>query len=73
MVRRVRMVAETVLGRKFQPISTPVKRRSSLTRLPFAKIIHGSVVKAKNRLNYVKTLYRGSQWGCSKHGTRLIF
>ena len=31
MVRRVRMVAETVLGGKFEPISTRVKRRSSFT------------------------------------------
>ena len=44
MVRRVRMVAKTVLGRKFEPISTRVERWSSLTRLPYAYIIHGSVV-----------------------------
>ena len=50
MVRRVRMVAETVLGREFESISTRVERRSLLTCLPYAYI------KVKNRLNYVKTL-----------------
>ena len=54
MVRLVRMVAEPVLGRKFEPISTRVERWSSLTRLPCAYIIHGSVVASKT-LNYVKT------------------
>ena len=47
MVRRVRMVAETVLVVKFEPTSTRVERRSSLTFLPFAYIIHGNVVKSK--------------------------
>ena len=47
MVGRVRMVAETVLGRKFEPISTRVRRRTSLTCLPCAYIIHGNVVKSK--------------------------
>ena len=44
VVRRVRMVVETILGRKFEPISTRVERWSSLTRLPFGHIIRGSVV-----------------------------
>ena len=43
MVRQVRMVAETVLGRKFELISTRVERWRSLTRLPCAYIKHGSV------------------------------
>ena len=47
MARRVRMVAETVLGRKFELISTRVDQRSSLTCLPRAYIIHGNVVKSK--------------------------
>ena len=47
MVRRVGMVAETVVGRKFEPISTRVERWSSLTRPPCAYITHGSVVKSK--------------------------
>ena len=47
MVHRVRMAAVTVLGRKFEPISTTVQRWSSLTCLPCAYIIHGSVVKSK--------------------------
>ena len=33
MVRRVRMVAETVMGRKFELISTRFERRSLLTCL----------------------------------------
>ena len=44
---QVRMVAETVLGRKFEPISTRVEWWGSLTRLPCAYIIHSSVVKSK--------------------------
>ena len=48
MVRRVRMVAETVLGRKCEPISTRVERRSLLTCLPCAYIIHGNVAKSKS-------------------------
>ena len=40
------MVAETVLGRIFEPISTRVERRSSLTYLPCAYIIQGNVVKS---------------------------
>ena len=46
MVRRVRMVAETILGRTFEAISTRVERRSSLTCLPYAYIIHGNVIKS---------------------------
>ena len=45
MVRRVRMVAETVLGKKLEQISTRVERRSSLTCLPCAYIMDGNVVK----------------------------
>ena len=41
------MVAETVLGRQFEPISTRVERWSSLTCLSCADIIHSSVVKLK--------------------------
>ena len=47
MVRQVRMVAETVLGKTFEPISIRVERRSLLTFLPCAYIIHGNVVKSK--------------------------
>ena len=47
MVRRVRMVAETVLGRNFEPSSTRVERWSSLTRLPCAKQGHPTTVFCK--------------------------
>ena len=47
MAPRVRMEAETVLGRKFELISTRVKRWSSPNRLPCLYIMHGSVVKSK--------------------------
>ena len=40
------MVGKTVLGGKFEPILTRVKRRSSFTCLPCAFIIHGNVVKS---------------------------
>ena len=40
-------VAETVLGRTSEPISIQVERWSSLTRLPCAYILHGSVVRPK--------------------------
>ena len=47
MVRGVRMVAETVLVGKFEPISTRVERQISLIRLPCGYTIRGSVVKSK--------------------------
>ena len=47
MVRPVRMVAKTVLGRKFKPILTQVEQWNSLTRHPCAYIIHGSADKSK--------------------------
>ena len=48
VVGRVRMVAETVLGRNFEPILTQVERRSSLTCLTCAYIIHGNVLSKKS-------------------------
>ena len=41
------MVAETVLGRQFEPILTRVEWWSSLNCLPCADIIHSSAVKLK--------------------------
>ena len=52
-LRRVRMIAETVLSRKFEPISTRVERWSLLIRLPCAYFIHGLI--------YVKTLCKDSR------------